>query len=106
MYRYAVPLTFFLFAWQAVRATPAHLVMTMHALTFGVLSATSKVVQGQSNGWAQGVWVGKGRGGLVLISVCVCMCIYTHTHIHILVHTHTQMYDLVTQLGRRTRGRA
>jgi len=113
MYRYAVPLTFFLFAWQAVRATPAHLVMTVHALTFGVLSATSKVVQGQSNGWAQGVWVGKGRGGrgacaylCVCMCVCVCMCIYTHTHIHILVHTHTQMYELVTQLGRRTRGRA
>ena len=84
MYRYAVPLTFFLFACQAVRATPAHLVMTMHALTFGVLSATSKVVQGQSNGWAQGVWGGKGEGGggLVLICVNVCMyvvCIYTHT---------------------------
>jgi len=40
---------------KAVRATPAHLVMTMHALTFGFLSATAKVVQGESKGWAQDV---------------------------------------------------
>mmetsp|Transcript_65011 Transcript_65011/g.105350 ORF Transcript_65011/g.105350 Transcript_65011/m.105350 type:complete len:184 (-) Transcript_65011:355-906(-) len=32
-----------------VRATPAHFVMTMHALTFGVLSATSKMLAGESD---------------------------------------------------------
>jgi len=34
-----------------VRASPAHLVMTMHALTFGVLCATSKMISGESEGW-------------------------------------------------------
>ena len=36
-----------------VRATPAHLVMTMHALTFGILTASSKAVAGQSKDFSQ-----------------------------------------------------
>ena len=76
MYRYAVPLTFFLFAWQAVRATPAHLVMTMHALTFGVFSATPRLSRASPMAGRKvcGGERGEGGGGLVLI------------------HTHTQMY--------------
>jgi len=35
-----------------VRPTPAHFMMTAHALTFGVLSATSKLVSGDSKGWS------------------------------------------------------
>lgn len=35
-----------------VRPTPAHFMMTAHALTFGVLSATSKLVSGGSKGWS------------------------------------------------------
>lgn len=38
---------------KAVRPTPGHFMMTAHALTFGVLSATSKLVQGESKGWSE-----------------------------------------------------
>jgi hypothetical protein len=34
---------------KTVRATPAHLVMTMHALTFGALAATSNLFSGDSD---------------------------------------------------------
>ena len=34
---------------KTVRATPAHLVMTMHALTFGALAATSNLFSGESS---------------------------------------------------------
>ena len=38
---------------RGVRPTPAHFLMTAHALTFGVLSATGKLLQGDEAGWAQ-----------------------------------------------------
>jgi len=38
---------------KAVRATPAHFMMTAHALTFGALSATSKLINGESKGWSK-----------------------------------------------------
>ena len=36
---------------KTVRATPAHLVMTMHALTLGVVTATSNLISGESDGF-------------------------------------------------------
>lgn len=36
---------------KTVRATPAHLVMTMHALTLGVVTATSNLLSGESEGF-------------------------------------------------------
>ena len=36
-----------------VRATPAHLVITMHTLTFGILTVSSKAVAGQSKDFSQ-----------------------------------------------------
>jgi len=38
---------------KAVRPTPAHFMMTAHALTFGVFSATTKLCNGESKGWSE-----------------------------------------------------
>jgi hypothetical protein len=35
------------------RATPAHSVLAAQALVFGLVSATTKLVHGDSNGWTQ-----------------------------------------------------
>ena len=38
---------------RGVRPTPAHFLMTAHALTFGMLSATGKLLQGDEADWAK-----------------------------------------------------
>ena len=40
------------FQRAGVRPTPAHFMMMAHALTFGVVSATTKLVSGDSKGWS------------------------------------------------------
>jgi hypothetical protein len=40
-------------AEKGVRPTPAHLILTAHALTFGFLSATGKLLEGDDASWTK-----------------------------------------------------
>ena len=40
-------------AEKGVRPTPAHLILTAHALTFGLLSATGKLLDGDDANWTK-----------------------------------------------------
>jgi hypothetical protein len=85
-----------------VRPTPAHFMMTAHALTFGLLSATSKVVSGESKGWSQ---VMRVNGNVSLRSTFCCAPVHDSTFMEVLIISALSRISSQTPLRRPTPSR-
>ena len=56
------------------RATPGHMLLTAHALTFGFLSATQKLMEGNSKGWTEVLLFSSTKVPLYFCVKNACSC--------------------------------